>query len=557
MAFISAFIVLYFCSVAANSSGAPTGSGPGCNKSYHLSSSGFPCDHTSVTVFGNTYKTPSGAGNYNIIVPAGSSFAALNVDFNDIDYTVTENPLGGYNYVIWPDNDSTYTVTASGLPFQTYLPTDVTASLVRSFGISGSVAGVPVGRYPASITVTDNGSSSLAGVTDLPRRFDFDLWVIDLAEQDGMLNVEEGKVYEIDLTAVPGDLPHEDVCDISVSWGSLLPTPGVPSVSNLYYDPAQQLPVVEDIGAVCVKKWTYGDTNTPRKVYYYRPYGATGADTIYVRLSINNSVLIEKQLIFNTLTCARLKKVDGHIDGDLPMLNNYIKGYWTHCGYAEAYPSPEWEDVDDDGRNSDDVGLSVFDNNRPFVFSQGDYFHVNSATFKSLIGGNLLSYSYGVKSDKYGYLGTGNFGAVNNDGESAVNVGSDVNEGACLNKIDSQTVTLDWSIGNETVRSRHKVYTIGGSLGFRNDYHTLIEIGCEAAKGLDSSTQQDEVFNRICNKFATLDIKRIDSDDPITYWGNNASLTNSIDDMLYWLTGRCGPWSKFFVKTCELQGISV
>ncbi|MBQ9358422.1 MAG: hypothetical protein IJT95_02635, partial [Abditibacteriota bacterium] len=134
---------------------------------------------------------------------------------------------------------------------------------------------------------------------------------------------------------------------------------------------------------------------------------------------------------------------------------------------------------------------------------------------------------------------------------------SDVNEGACLNKIDSQTVTLDWSIGNDTVRSRHKVYTIGGSLGFRNDYHTLIEIGCEAAKGLDSSTQQDEVFNRICNKFATLDIKRIDSDDPITYWGNNASLTNSIDDMLYWLTGRCGPWSKFFVKTCELQGISV
>ncbi len=264
---------------------------------YHLTSSGLACSHEPVAVFsgGNTiYKTPSLDDKYSIVIPKGGNFAALHVDFIDNDFEVT----GGV-YSIWEGNDSLYSVTTSGFPF----PSDLfgvykTAYELSSFGISGNndIPGLGVGRYPASFTVSDMGSPTRSGVTDPDQAaFGFDLWVIDLAEKEGGVSLKDDKVYEIDMTCIPGDFPHADVCQIGVGWGGLLPPPGSNTPSNLYTDPACNNAITQDPGSICSKKWQYGYPGdsannipaTPKKIYYKRPESYYLTDTIYLRFFVN------------------------------------------------------------------------------------------------------------------------------------------------------------------------------------------------------------------------------------------------------------------------------
>ncbi|MBO4549002.1 MAG: hypothetical protein J5758_07295, partial [Abditibacteriota bacterium] len=92
--------------------------------------------------------------------------------------------------------------------------------------------------------------------------------------------------------------------------------------------------------------------------------------------------------------------------------------------------------------------------------------------------------------------------------------------GDMLSVIDSENVTATWTVGSDSIRTKHKVYTIGGSLTEDNDYHTLIDLGCKAAKGLHQY-EKDAIFNRIWNKYQTKHILRIDdTSTPLQYWGD-------------------------------------
>ena len=106
-----------------------------------------------------------------------------------------------------------------------------------------------------------------------------------------------------------------------------------------------------------MKKWTYGAEGTPQKIYYQRPAGYYSADSIYITLSVNNTTMIQKQLMFNDVSVAHLKYIDGPITG-----NESIKGYWTHN--LAVYPVREWEvDETEDWINSDVIGYIMV----PFV----------------------------------------------------------------------------------------------------------------------------------------------------------------------------------------------
>ncbi|MBO4549003.1 MAG: hypothetical protein J5758_07300 [Abditibacteriota bacterium] len=398
-------LCVFFAAAGVFASGmAPTQDGTGGNMMYHLSSLGTNCTHTPVTVFGNYYKTTSEDQQYHIVLPfdtpsVSSYFNALAVDFKDEDYEVSDQGA----YTLWNANDSTYDVTYSGVlpgsPVITDLTNESSGNIV-SFGISGNAAGVDPGQYPAAITVTDRGSGTHSNVTDTPAVFDFDIWVVDLAEQAGTISVAEGGIYEIDLTAIPADFPHENACDISVSWMDM-PPPGMPSVSNLFYDTLTQRPVTEDLNSFCTKKWTYGDEeNTPEKIYYKRPLGAYMAHTITLTLSAGNHQLAQKMLTFNTRSNALLKYVDAPLTWS-GQSSAKMQGYWTH--ELEDYPSEEWQDDDEDGFNTDKIGYLVDDKNRPFVFSVGDNFHLDEAAFKAENNTDLSVFELGVFFDKYSY----------------------------------------------------------------------------------------------------------------------------------------------------------
>ncbi|MBR4748878.1 MAG: hypothetical protein IK083_04815 [Abditibacteriota bacterium] len=416
-------------------------------------------------------------------------------------------------------------------------------------GISQDLSGVPVGKYPVTLTVTDHGAPPRTGITDASSSFAFDLWVIDLAEKSGTISIPDEEVYEIDLTAIPGDFPHENVCYISVSWFGALPSPGQTVSSHLYTDRACNNAITEDSGSYCAKKWLYGDPDTPTRIYYKHPQDATVNDTIYVSLVVNNSPIIQKQLMFKKPSTAIAKYIDGIVDG-----YGRIRDYWDGS-HMLFYPYTEWEDDDEDGYNEDRIGIVSDDSNRPFVFSlsgNNTYFRLNAAAFKAL-GNGTLSGSYSFSSAKYGFSGSGMVPGVGNEDCYWLPISSVY--GNQFTKIDADTETIDWTIGNDYIRTKHPVYVIGGQLTEENDYHTLIDLGCKAARGLDN-TNTAAKFTSIWNKYATLDIKRIDGEGPISYWGTNADITYHVGDVLSALTGRCGTWSDMFIKTCQLQGIN-
>ncbi|MBR4748710.1 MAG: hypothetical protein IK083_03940 [Abditibacteriota bacterium] len=231
--YIFACLCMFFITSCVFASGmAPTMDGSGGNIRFHLSSPGVNCDHDPVTVFGNIYKTPSLDQTYNLVIPIGTSFYYLGVDFEDKDYFVSDQGV----YSLW-SNDSTYNITYSGVSADGPIIANMTGQSsgdIASFGISGNAVGVDPGHYPTSLTVTDLGSPTQSNVTDTLEVFNLDIWAIDLAEEPGTISLYPDEVYEIDLTAIPADFPHENVCGISVSWLGTLPLPGMGSDSHLY-----------------------------------------------------------------------------------------------------------------------------------------------------------------------------------------------------------------------------------------------------------------------------------------------------------------------------------
>ncbi len=152
---------------------------------------------------------------------------------------------------------------------------------------------------------------------------------------------------------------------------------------------------------------------------------------------------------------------------------------------------------------------------------------------------------------------------MNNEGNYSLPIGSVY--GDQLNKIDADTETIDWVIGNENIRTKHPVYVIGGQLTEENNYHTLIDLGCRAAKGL-SKTNTSGIFSGIWNEYATLGLYRIDDQahqTKLKYWGetclsmalNNIEPT-TIPNLLHFKDGNCVAWSEAFIETLRLQGVT-
>ncbi len=522
---------------------------------YHFVTPATPCTHQKVTIFGNQLKTISTNDKNNLIAPTGSSFAAVAAHFSDIDFFVSDQG----EYTPWQYNDSKYDVTSSGYPLQTLVMENMPGMSVGSLGISGNMTGVLPKKYPVTVTVTDNGSQTYTGMADPPVSFDFDLWVIDLAEKSGTISIPDEEVYEIDLTAIPGDFPHENVCYISVSWFGALPSPGQTVSSHLYTDPACNNAITEDSGSYCAKKWLYGDPDTPTRIYYKHPQDAIMNDTIYVSLVVNNNPIIQKQLMFKKPTTAIAKYIDGIVEG-----YGRIRDYWDGS-HMLFYPYTEWEDDDEDGYNDDRIGIVSDDSNRPFVFSlssNNTYFRLNAAAFKAF-GNGTLSGSYSFSSARYGFSGSGTIPDVGNEGCYWLPISSVY--GDQFTKIDADTETIDWTIGNDYIRTKHPVYVIGGQLTEENDYHTLIDLGCKAARGLDN-TNTAAKFTSIWNKYATLGLYRIDDQayqTKLKYWGETClsmALNNiepcTIPNLLHFKDGNCVAWSEAFIETLRLQGVT-
>ncbi len=231
--------------------------------------------------------------------------------------------------------------------------------------------------------------------------------------------------------------------------------------------------------------------------------------------------------------------------------STFIKGYWTH--ELLDYPSGEWRD--DNGTNADVIGYTGTDKNRPFVISQGDDFSLNAAAFKAL-GNGALTGNWSVSSDKYSFAGQGSLPGGNN-GLYVLEL-SGIN-GSAPAMINSETVTLDWNISGDSIRTKHKLYTIGGSLSNSNSFHTLIDLSCGAARNL-SNTQKDKIVERIYDLIKTLHLNRIDGEGPLKYWGSetesNEGQHNSVSELLETCDGDCIAWAYAFKQLLSLQGVA-
>ncbi len=273
-----------------------------------------------------------------------------------------------------------------------------------------------------------------------------------------------------------------------------------------------------------------------------------------------NNLFIEKQIDFKPQQTALAKYIDGIISGDTGLWTPELRGYWT--GEVSAYLSPEWEDHNGDGENKDVVGSGGnavdFDLNRPFVFSAGEYFRLSSATFRAF-GNNTLSGTYNISSNKYGLsVNNGTVPAADNGGNYVLPVGTET--GALLTKIDADTETIEWEIAGENIRTKHPVYVIGGSMNAQNNFHTLLHIGCNAAKGL-SPNDPDAIVWSVWNFVNELQICRIDGEGPLKYWGSdtvddNEVGHNDISGLLATKDGNCVAWGQFFKELLSLQGVS-
>jgi len=296
------------------------------------------------------------------------------------------------------------------------------------------------------------------------------------------------------------------------------------------------------------------DTGIPETIYYKRPANATSNHNIKITLrakTTNYSAdIVTRTLSFGTADML-LKSVDAQ---------GGIGGWWT--GALSAYPTPEWLDYDEDGNIIDPIGSSNDDNNRPFVFSKADQelFSIDKVIFKKKNSSyNLTGKTLSATSNLYGISASGI--AFPTSTGDIYEITSNSLEGDAVTGIAADDVTITWSIAdNNTFTSTHKVYVVGGAMSNVSSilYHTLVDLGCEAAKG---KTTDYDIFEAICNRFKT-DINRIDGEGALKYWGPLASENptvqefTTVTELLTHLDGRCGAWAKMLAATLKIQGVT-
>ena len=509
-------------------------------------------------------KKPSSTGKINYVIAVGTNVLFIPT-FTDIDYAQsinnsTGNPVTDQNGNVIPPaaiaNNSNYKRTVSGHP-NSPAPYTASAYYMASPAISTESSTLPSNKYSLIYKIEDLGpnptgqyvSGSLidSGSVSL----DIDLWVMTLMEVTRTIKLQNNQVYPISLEYTPDDFPHENICYIVASWGYGFPMPGMPApASNLYTDPECTNAITGDTSSSSERTWKI--PSVPKTIYYKKP--TTGGNSIKLILRMKDGST-SYDMLTRTLTFANADMLLKSVD-----TQRGIGGYWT--GAFSAYPTPEWLDHNEDGNIIDPAGSDNDDNNRPFVFSKADneYFSIDKVVFKKKNSSyNLTGKTLSATSNLYGINASGiAFPTPTGDTYEIV---SNSLEGDAVTSIGVDDVTITWSIAdNNTFTSTHKVYVVGGAMSNVSSilYHTLVDLGCEAARG---KTTDYDIFVAICNRFKT-DINRIDGEGPLKYWGSLASENpavqefTTVTELLTHLDGRCGAWAKMLAATLKIQGVT-
>jgi hypothetical protein len=84
--------------------------------------------------------------------------------------------------------------------------------------------------------------------------------------------------------------------------------------------------------------------------------------------------------------------------------------------------------------------------------------------------------------------------------------------------------------------------------------HSLLGIGCEAAKGTPAG-QDAQALQAIWNKFSSRNVSRVNSSTPMTYYGDPNTKNLTTERLLTTGDGQCGAWANLFGATLRAQGI--
>ena len=117
---------------------------------------------------------------------------------------------------------------------------------------------------------------------------------------------------------------------------------------------------------------------------------------------------------------------------------------------------------------------------------------------------------------------------------------------------DSQ-VTIDWhfSVANNEFysaeSSNHKIYRTLDTPSAT--YHTVVHTACAGISGTSNIVQQ------IWGKFAGLSMVNAFG-FPMTYWGEGDDTPGTLEGLIKYKDGRCGPWADFFYSCLKVHSIN-
>lgn len=265
--------------------------------------------------------------------------------------------------------------------------------------------------------------------------------------------------------------------------------------------------------------------------------------------------------------------------------NIYLDGYWS--GSLEgSYDSWFWYDGNSDGEMNCPPGpFSYYDYKRPLLFRKGNNFRIREAEIRSQYSGNydILGRTVKITSDEVGlnkeippitspYIG---YTLVSEPGYNVPSVNNNLEFiGKVLDKIEAKNIKIKWTLGiksdnypEQTVTTNHKIYVIGSNTVSGKLYHTLVDLGCEAAAG---QTTNDGIFNKIWTKIASKKIARIDRKNTegneiyLQYWGHKTQIgalretgeISSLGKLLENEDGNCYAWTALVKETLRIQGLT-
>jgi hypothetical protein len=200
-----------------------------------------------------------------------------------------------------------------------------------------------------------------------------------------------------------------------------------------------------------------------------------------------------------------------------------------------------------------------------YVRSNGD-----NKTFVQVVGrlqlGQHWQGQFWVKAESAGIKFTEQLVTLNNQNEASVLL-------TAANPLPERARVYDsfevkWWVSfdnrkswNEIGTSKNRLYVLFATPLIETRYWTVVDLSTKAA---ENAGKNDEaaVFDAIWSQFKTLQIKRLDGQGPLKYWGRGweqaargQKFGEDTRTLLLYLNGTCGAWSRFFLDAIQVQGI--